>query len=182
MKFLSVVVLMGILLTGCQDTKNGALDTSKLNKIEMVDLTEQQQEKIPISYEAPSLIAGLEALPFEINLPKNLPFESTPFQPPTFMDFKHDGTLFMVEFKSFSKNKNEKILLMISVSNIERNIDTTNTEPIELKGDIVGIYSGKAVSFSKDNISYSILYMNNNISNKQHKKDIIEMANQMIIE
>ncbi|MFO1445032.1 hypothetical protein KDN24_17895 [Bacillus sp. Bva_UNVM-123] len=182
MKFLSVVVLMGILLTGCQDTKNGTLDTSKLNKIEMEDLTEQQQEKIPISYEASSLKAGLVALPFEIKLPKKLPFESTPFQPPTFMDFKHDGKVFMVEFKSFSKNKDEKILLIISVSNIESNIDTSNTEPIELKGDIVAIYSGKALSFSKDKISYSILYMNNNISNKQHKKDIIEIANQMIIE
>lgn len=180
MKFLPILVLMVIMLLGCQDNKNGALDTSKLNKIEMEDLTEQQQEKIPITYEAPSLTAGLEALPIEIKLPKKLPFESTPFQPPTFMDYKHDGKLFMVEFKSFSKNKDEKILLMISVSNIEGSIDSSNTEPIELKGDIVANYSGKAVSFSNDKISYSIIYMNNNISNKQHKKDIIEIANQMI--
>ena len=86
-KILSISALVLLLLVGCQGAKNNnVLDTSKLKKVEMNDVSKEQQKKMPITYEAPSLKDGLDALPFEIKLPKDLPFDAKPFQPPVIND------------------------------------------------------------------------------------------------
>jgi hypothetical protein len=180
-KLLSVSALILLLLVGCQDTKDWKLDTSKLTKVEMKDVTEVQAKKIPITYEAPSVKVGLDALPFEMSLPEELPFDAKPFQPPVFNDMTHDGKKLMVEFRTSSKmNDEQQIILMISVVNGDDGFDTANSEQVKLNNDVDAYYLNKSISFKQDEISYMIGYMNENISKEQHKKEIIEIANQMV--
>jgi hypothetical protein len=180
-KLLSVSALILLLLVGCQETKNGTLDTSKLKEIEMNDVTEEQKKNIPITYEAVTLKDGLDALPFEIKLPEKLPNNLNPFQPPVITDMTHEGKNLMVEFKTFKKTNTGKPLgVMISVDNGENGNDTTNSDEVKLNKDISAYYVNKTLSFNQDGIYYVILYMNDEISKEQHKEELIDIANQMI--
>jgi hypothetical protein len=69
---------------------------------------------------------------------------------------------------------------LISVWNTKGTNDTFNTKRVKLKDDVEGFWSNKSLFFEKSGISYTITYMNDNISDEQRKKDLIEMANQMI--
>lgn len=72
MKKLSFIpIILVLMLFGCQQKQNDALDTSKLEKVEQTgNVTEEQLKSIPIPYNVPSLKVGLEALPFEVNPPR----------------------------------------------------------------------------------------------------------------
>jgi hypothetical protein len=180
-KLLTLSALILLFLSGCQVANNGTLDTSKLKKVEMKDVTEEQAKLIPITYEAPSVKVGLDALPFDMNLPEKLPFDAKPFQPPVINDMSHDGKKLMVEFKTSSKtNYEQQIILMISVFTADDGLDTTNSEQVKLKNDVVAYYLNKSISFKQDEISYTIGYINENISKEQHKQEIIEIANQIL--
>lgn len=179
-KILSISALSLLLLVGCQDTKNGTLDTSNLKKVEMKDLTDDQKEKVPITYEASSVEDGLEALPFEMTLPEELPFDAKPFQPPVIDDMTHDGKKLMVEFKTFSENKDENIILMIKANYPVSDSQVPNAEEVKLKNDVVGKYLGNALSFQLDDVTYDVVYVNKSIPVEQLRKEIIQMANQMI--
>jgi hypothetical protein len=179
-KIIAVSALILLLLVGCQSNTSGTLDTSKLNKVEMADLTEEQKKILPITYEAPSLKVGLNALPFEMNLPEKLPFEAKPFQPPVINDMTHDGKKLMVEFRTFSKKKEENIILMIKASYPVGDSQVPNAEEVELKNNVVGKYLGNAVSFQLEDVAYDVVYVNKNISVEQHKEEVIQLANEMI--
>lgn len=173
--------LLLLLLVGCQNTDNGTLDTSKLTEVEMNDITDAQKEKMPITYQASSVEEGISALPFEIKLPDNLPFEAQSFQPPSIDDMSRDGKNLMVEFKTSSKGNAEKpVILMIKATNSEEELDSSNSEKVKLNHDLVAYYTNMSLSFSKEGITYIITYINDEISKEQHKNEITDIANQMI--
>jgi hypothetical protein len=178
---LSISIITLLLLVGCQDAKNVTLDTSKLKKVEMDDVTDEQRKVLPITYEAPSVKAGLDALPFEMVLPEKLPFDVKPFQPPIINDMSHDGKNLMVEFKTSSTTNDEQpIIVMVFVSNSGNGFDRSNSEQVKLKNNLVAYYLNKSLSFNRDGVLFTITYMNDNISKKQHKNELTNMANQMI--
>lgn len=180
-KIITVSALFFFLLAGCQNTENGMLDTSKLTKIEMTDVSDAQKEKMPITYQAPSVKDGLSALPFEMKLPENLPFDAQPFQPPAITDMSHDGKQLMAEFKTSSKsNAGKSIILMITAINSEGEFDRSTSEEVKLNRGITAYYTNKTLSFNLDKVSYTITYMNGEISKDQHKSEIIDVANQMV--
>lgn len=179
-KFMLFLILLLLVLAGCQNIKNGKLDTSKLKKVEMEDVTEEQKERMPATYEAPSVEVGIEALPFEMKLPREIPFDAHPFQPPIIDDMKHDGKLLMVNFKTFSKNKEEQIILMIMADYPVVDYDMPNSEDITLDNGLIGKYQKNSLMFNIDNVSYTVTYVNPNIPLEQHQKEIVEMANQML--
>jgi hypothetical protein len=178
-KALSVLSLVVLLLAGCQ-VGNTKLDTTKLKKVEMKDVTEDQKKYMPFTYEAPSVKVGLAALPFEMKLPKKLPFDAAPFQPPIINDMNRDGKILDVDFRAFSKNKEENIILMVQASYPVRDSQIPTAEKIKLKNDVVGEYLANSVSFMLDDVSYNVAYVNKNIPVEQHKEEIIQIANQMI--
>jgi hypothetical protein len=175
-----VPVLLTSILVGCNEGKNVTLDTSKLEKVEPLgNVTEEQLKNIPVSYEVPSLDEGLDALPFDIKIPKDIPFGVKPLQISTIEDFKHDGKNLRVNFTTTGKNKSEIILLMINIHNFK--VEHSGAwKDIKLSDGVVGNYNGNTVTFVKDGIYYDISYENKNISTEQHKKDIIKIANQML--
>jgi hypothetical protein len=173
-KLLSVLAITLLLLVGCQEN---TLDTSKLKKVEMQDVSKEQQKMMPITYEAKRLRDGLDALPFEVKLPEKLPFDAKPFQPPVINDMLHDGKILMVEFKT-SSTTDYQVFLLISVWNDR--FETTNYELVKLKDNIEGNFINTSLNFEKSGVTYTITYMNNKISNEQRKNEIIDIANQII--
>ena len=180
MKKLSFIpIILVLLLFGCQQKQNGALDTGKLEKVEQTgDATEEQLKSIPILYNVPSLKEGLDALPFEVKPPKDLPFDAMPLKM-TIEDFKHDGKELRVDFMSISKNKDDDIIFMISVHNFKVEYAESLGEEVQLTEGVVGYYNG-TLSFEKDGIYYNIGYTNPNISQEQIKKDTMDIALQML--
>lgn len=121
MKKILISILFLFSLVGCQNNDNGTLDTSKLTEVKMSDVTDEQKEKMPITYQAPSVKEGLAALPFEMKLPGDLPFDAQSFKPPIIDDMSRDGRNLMVEFKTSSKeNAVKPIILMITAANSEK--------------------------------------------------------------
>lgn len=179
-KIITISILILLLFTGCTSIKTGTLDTSKLQKIEMKDVSTDQKKKMPITYQAPSVKVGLDAIPFNIKLPIKLPFDAAQFQPPIINDMAHDGKKLMVEFKCFSQKRSKKIILIINVINEDLKNNDTNAEKIELKNHITSDYFNNSISFNENGISYTITYINKYISKEQHKKEITVIANQMI--
>ena len=174
-----LMMLFLVNLVGCQSISIGKLDTSKLIEVEMKDLSDEQKKGIPLTYEAQSLGEGLEALPFKITLPEKLPFDAMPFQPPVIDDMKHDGKYLMVHFRAFPKNK-ENLIFMVQVDYPVTNSNVPNAEEIILDKNVTGYYAGNTLGFQLENVFYNIVYVNKNISIEQHKKEMIEVANQMI--
>ncbi|MCK6259571.1 hypothetical protein LCY76_23665 [Fictibacillus sp. KIGAM418] len=175
-----VPVLLIFILVGCNDAKNGKLDTSKIEKVVPEgNVTKEQLKNTPVSYTVSSLDVGLDSLPFDLKIPKDIPFDANPLQISTIEDFKHDGKNLRVNFTTTAKNKTDVILLMITVHNFKVEYSGAGKD-IELSDGVVGNYNGNTVIFEKDGIYYDISYNNKNISSQQHKKDIIKIANQML--
>lgn len=146
----------------------------------MKDLTGDQKENVPITYEASSVKDGLEALPFEMTLPEKLPFEAEPFQPPVINDMNQDGKILTAEFRTFSKDKNENIIFMVRANYPVSDNQVPNAKEVKLKNNVVGKYVGNSISFQLDDVSYDVVYVNKSIPTEQHKEEIIQLANQMI--
>jgi hypothetical protein len=94
-------------------------------------------------------------------------------------DFKHDGKDLRVIFTTFSKNKDDQVLLMITVHNFKVEYNGSGSE-IKLADGVIGNYKGSSLVFEKDGIIYEVSYNNKNISAEQHKKEITDIANQML--
>ncbi|PEL13718.1 hypothetical protein [Bacillus sp. AFS017336] len=175
-----ISALIVLSLFGCNHTNNGTLNTSNLKKVEQKgNMTKEQLKTIPERYEASSLEEGLDALPFKIKIPNDIPFNAMPFRISTIDDIEHDGKKLRVDFSTFSKEKDEMIILTITVHNFEVEYSGTSEE-VKLAGGVIGHYYGNSLTFEKNGIYYEIGYNNKNISPEQHKKDIIKIANQML--
>jgi hypothetical protein len=175
-----IPVLLIIVLFGCQDDNNGALDTTKLKKVKpQGNATEEQLKIIPVSYEAPSLDEGLDALPFKLEIPKKLPFEAKPLQISMIEDIKHDGKNLRVSLSTAANDKSDAIYLMITVHNFKVEYDGSEKDQ-ELSKGVVGSFSGNSLTFEKDGVYYFIGYNNKNITAEKHQEHLVKIANQML--
>jgi hypothetical protein len=172
-KLFSITAIILLLLLGCENPKDGYLDTSKLEKVE----DGSKEQGIPISYQAPSLKEGIKAIPFSMKLPENLPFDAESFQPPMIYDYSYDGKIVSAEFSTSSKNKEDGIVLRISGFNHEFLEISQEAEKINLQNEVTGYYYENGLNFESKGISYTIVYMNDAITKEQHKKEIVDMAN-----
>ncbi|MBO9129517.1 hypothetical protein [Bacillus sp. 165] len=174
-----IVICFVVILSGCQSNASTVLNTSKLEKVNAEgNATEEQLKHLPISYKAPSLEEGLDALPFEIELPKKLPSELGTFLPPSIDDFEHDGKKIRVSFLAFSKNPQDEILLMVTAHNFEVEFEGID-EKVEIQDGVTGYYSGNTLDFVKDEIYYSISY-NKHMDKEEHRTILIGLAKQML--
>ncbi|WP_139785663.1 hypothetical protein [Cytobacillus gottheilii] len=176
-KIVSISLLSLFFLTGCQflNISIGALDTTNLK-----DITEEQQGNSPITYEAATVEEGLDALPFDMTLPEELPFEAEPYMPPVINDLNGDGKMIIADFGARSANENEEILLRVKVDYPVSDSSYPNYEEVELKKGVTGYYLKSALSFQIDDVAFTVVYMNDDIPVEQHGEEIIAIANQMI--
>ncbi|MEF7565859.1 hypothetical protein V4V35_23000 [Bacillus infantis] len=115
-----------------------------------------------------------------MKLPKKLPFDGEGFQPPAIMDMNHTGKQIKAEFKAIPKSKKEDYLLMVFADYPVESSEQPNSEPVELEGGAEGMYQGNTLSFLRDKVQYTIMYNNKAIPEDQHKKELTEMANEML--
>jgi hypothetical protein len=181
MKKLLTIGLAATLLAGCQNMQSGKLDTDNLEKVEMADVDEEQAKKIPVTYKALTVEEGLDALPFEMVLPKKLPFEGEGFQPPSIMDMEHNGKYIRAEFSAFPDQDDDKQnILMIMADYPVESFEQPGVETAKLKGGVKGLYEGKSIAFLQDKVQYTITYMDESLSEDQRKQVLSEMAGEML--
>lgn len=169
-----------ILSTACNSVPS-TLNTKYLTKQD----NNGRDKNMPIDYTAPSTKAALKAIPFKLTLPKKLPFESQHgFQNPDITDYDQTGKKISVSFTAFSKKvKDGKMdILTISANNANIKTNSNGSQQVNLKNNIQGQLTGNDLEFEKDGIRYGIdLAYNVTKANKdQLKKDLIDLANQMI--
>lgn len=178
-KIVSIIVLSAVLI-GCQN-QTPTLDTSNLEKSSpnlIENMSKEQKKTLPIDYKAPSTKTAIDSLPFHVNLPSKLPFETTPFKVQQLQDVRHDGKTVRVVFTAFHSEKDHMILISILATNEKTKI-AGSKKKVNLKSNIRGYIQGDSIHFKKDGVTYDIGFTAENksdISNIQ----LIDLANQMI--
>lgn len=122
----------------------------------------------------------MKALPFDLILPEELPFEAEPFSPPIINDLKGDGKMLIADFGTRSLNEEEEIGLRVKAEYPISDSTFPDYEEVELKNNVKGHYLKSGLSFQIGDVLHTLVYMNDAIPVDQHKEEIIEMANQMI--
>lgn len=179
-KTLLVQMLLIVLLLGCNNVHKALLDVSNLEKVEPKgNLTEEQLKTIPVTYTATSLEKGLDALPYKVKIPKDVPFNAVPFTITSIVDFHQDGKNVRINLMTTAIDQSEKIFVLIGVDNFQTE-NSGSMEDVQLAKDVVAKFNRHILFFEKDGINYTVSYHNKNISPEQHKKDMIKIANQKL--
>ncbi|MBB6452664.1 hypothetical protein HNQ94_001110 [Salirhabdus euzebyi] len=174
--------LVLFLLVACEYKTARTLDTSKLTEKESETTGEFE---LPFDiYTAPSLEVALDAVPFEVNLPEELPFDAQPLKVLYIYDFEKDGKKIEVGFSTLSNNTHttnfsKNHALLISARNYETHHlagETPGTE-VTIKDDIKGKYYESQLSFSVEGIYYSLQMLSNA---EDLKDELLSVAKQMI--
>lgn len=187
MKQLIVLVLVSLMLVACQDggdgLQNATFDTSNLT-------IEEGSEAMDdfISYKTPSLEVALDAIPFEVTLPTELPFDAAgPFKVQHIWDWSRDGNGEQIEIEFWAisdtleevkNNTGEGKGLVINVRNFEINEhNPKKTEEVEIKDNVKGQYRDSILFFEVDSIYYYLHFPMGEIENP--KNELINLAKQM---
>ncbi len=115
---------------------NQVLDTSNLKKVEMSG----DNPALPVEYIAPSTEVAIKSLPFNIKLPKDLPFEHQPFVVTSIQDIKRDGKKVRIILEAKSKNKNDFQLFSILATNQQTEISNGEAKNNGSLMKIDGVY------------------------------------------
>ncbi|KQL42059.1 hypothetical protein AN960_02065 [Bacillus sp. FJAT-25509] len=205
MKKILLIGLTSLLIPfGCENEKNPSLDTSKLKKFEQPELTKEQRKILPITYESSSIEEGLDALPFKLKIPNNLPFEVDPIKTLSINDIDHKGKKLDVQYSLSHIDKSTLFIVLVTVHNYKPELEIEENESneiVELKGGVRGTYTGNStvgVSYKLDNnkedfnteentlvfnkkgIYYELNYVSTIENTEKNKQYIINIANQML--
>lgn len=164
-------------LTGSNNgsTTNTVLDTSQLKKVEQ----EEKLTGIPDEYNAPSVEIALQAIPFKVKLPQELPFDNNPFTVEYIQDLNSDGEVIKIAFQATSKNTKEFQILSLLATN--RKSELHNGEEIKINNNIVGSFSNSQLIFEQSGVYYIINYtLDKPISQEEMKEILIKIARQII--
>ncbi|WP_066172314.1 hypothetical protein [Bacillus marinisedimentorum] len=163
-------------LAACGTSQANELDTSGLQK----DFTSSNTVK----YEAPSLEAALDAVPFKITLPEKLPFESEGFKPKKLKKRKGDTDSVILELVAESSKDREAVLRLYAGNGdylVHQN--ELGGEPLKLKDGTPAFYlyvqPYHVVKFEKNGIEYSVNYSHTEKSTDLQKQDLLNIANQL---
>jgi len=157
-KFLILLLVLLIIPFGCEKREKNTLDTSKLKKSDQSRLTKEQRKMIPITYESSTLEEGLEALPFKIKIPKQLPFKIKPIESLYISDVGHNGKRLNVTYILSHSNKSKFFAMNVTIYNYKPELepDIESEEPneiVQLKDGVRGTYKEISSSFG---VSYKL--------------------------
>ncbi|WP_226670311.1 hypothetical protein [Metabacillus litoralis] len=181
-KFLVVPLIL--LLSACTSNPS-TLDTSKLTPLE-----ESNVEDIPREYQVASLKDGLDAIPFDLKLPKELPFEAKSFKVMNIMDWndQEDRKDISIELLTVSEDKKGK---SIQIKARDFEVESTLPEPkeVKLKEEIDGLISitqenkMAVIEWEKNGVTYNLLYhlgQENSFTQEEITNELVNLANQML--
>ncbi|WP_100334027.1 hypothetical protein [Bacillus alkalisoli] len=186
---ITTIIGLGVLFAGCQQQTSGLLNTSKLEEEQQVG----QTDNIPKVYHAPSLEVALDAVPFQVKVPTELPFESNGFEVFEIRDWfeREDKKDISLTLQAINKERtdNHFQLIEVNISDFEVNYGgVTPSDEITLKDGIKAVYNGGSnsggITFSYNDLIVEIGYLNRDDSNKVSEERVLEiltnLANQMI--
>ena len=130
-KLVTITGLLLVVLAGCGANHTGKLDTSKLEKVEYEHMSKEDVEKLPILYSAPSLKVGTNALPYEMKMPKHIPFKIERYGF-NIRDIKHDGKQLKATFFAVPKDEKAKLQFKIEASHPVIKNNLTNVTEVKL--------------------------------------------------
>lgn len=179
MKMLFLLMLCLTVFTGCQSNRNGGtLDTSILQKDKSIGQTLSDSRTLPASYTAKSAKIALNALPWEMTLPK-IPFKSRGYSNIEIQDVKHDRKQVDVNFTAFSSDARQ--ILSIAANNYNGTYADVSNNEIGLKKGVSGRYSSKgAILFRYKKVNYKVALQDEKTSKSNLREIIIVLVNQMI--
>ena len=155
------------MLTGCADK----LDTSNLT------VEQESEDQFFTFYKAPSLEEAMEAMPFDIILPSQLPFENSGFKSAGITDI--GGNRVNVE-ATFIASSPSNTLLYLSVGQGTREYPNSSPEEIKLStGHTAYFSSPNNLDVQADDVRYSFTLNEFDGEEAQIKEELIKLAEQI---
>ena len=162
------IVISGLLLlVGCS---NG-LDTSQLSE------SQQGEEGFIKFYNAPSVEVALDALPYEVNLPERLPFETAGFKSLGITDFGGKGQNPEAQFIALNEKENN---LILSTTTAQLEYPHSNPEEITLDNGYEAFYTAPdGLDVIVKDITYSYKLIMPELEEQQVKEELLKLAEQL---
>ncbi|HSO56821.1 MAG TPA: hypothetical protein VLQ66_01180 [Paenisporosarcina sp.] len=162
------IVISGLLLlVGCS---NG-LDTSQLSE------SQQGEEGFIKFYNAPSVEVALDALPYEVNLPERLPFETAGFKSLGITDFGGKGQNPEAQFIALNEKENN---LILSTTTAQLEYPHSNPEEITLDNGYEAFYTASdGLDVIVKDITYSYKLIMPELEEQQVKEELLKLAEQL---
>ncbi|MCF6136697.1 hypothetical protein [Pseudalkalibacillus berkeleyi] len=161
------------------------LDVTSLKEVKAED-----NETLLTRYEATSTKAAIEALPFDLALPKTLPFEAEPFKVKNIEDLNaKDGQEIHIELMTVPVQQKEKgWVILIADDQKQLKNDYGITEDIQISEAVEGEFKSNTsmkssmIYWTLNSVHYAVHYKNEEspFSVSQHKDTLIDLANQVI--
>ncbi|MGB2992902.1 MAG: hypothetical protein WBB47_09720 [Paenisporosarcina sp.] len=162
------ILISGILLlTGCSNE----LDTSQLIE------SQQGEGDFLKFYSAPSVEVAIKALPYEVNLPERLPFETVGFQSLGITDYGGKGQNPEAQFIAINENENN---LILSTTTAHRDYPDSDTEEITLDNGYEAFYTAPdGLDVIVKDITYSYTLIMPELEEPQIKEELLKLAEQL---
>ncbi len=162
------IIISGLLfLVGCS---NG-LDTSQLSE------SQQGEEGFIKFYSAPSVEVAIDALPYEVNLPEQLPFETEGFKSLGITDFGGKGQNPEAQFIAIDEKENN---LILSTTTAHRDYPDSDPEKITLDNGYQAFYTApNGLDVIVKDITYSYTLLMTDLEEKQVKEELMKLADQL---
>lgn len=164
-KFLSIATFL--VLVGCS---NG-LDTSQLSE------SQQGEDGLIKFYSAPSVEVAIDALPYEVNLPGQLPFETEGFKTLGIIDFGGKGQNPEAQFIAIDEKENN---LILSTTSAHGEYPDSDPEEITLDNGYQAIYMvPNRLDVIVKHITYSYTLIMPELEEKKIKEELLKLAEQV---
>ena len=148
------------------------MDTSQLSESK-----EGEVESIKF-YSAPSVEVAIDALPYEVNLPETLPFQSDGFNSLGITDY--GGTGQNPEGMFMAKDKKENSLIL-STTTLQLEYPDSDPEEITLKNGYQAFYTApNSMDVIVKDITYAYTLIMPELDEKQIKDELLNLAEQLV--
>ena len=155
------------MLAGCADK----LDTSNLT------VQQESEDQFFTFYEAPSLEKAIQAMPFDISLPSQLPFENSGFKSAGITDIGGNGVNVEATFIASSPSNT---LLYLSVGQGTREYPNSSPEEIKLSAGHTAYFSSpNNLDVQVEDVRYSFTLNEFHGDEAQVKEELIKLAEQI---
>lgn len=156
-----------LLLAGCS---NG-FDTSRLTE------TKASEDGFLKFYQAPSTEIAIDALPYEINLPEQLPFETEGFKSLGITDIGGKGQNPEANFMASDAKDNS---LILSTSTANREYPEGKPEEITLENGYQAFYTTpNQLDVIVKDVTYSYTLLMDELEEGQLKEELLKLAEQL---
>jgi len=156
-----------LLLAGCS---NG-FDTSKLTE------TKASEDGFIKFYQASSTEVAIDALPYEVNLPEQLPFETEGFKSLGITDIGGKGHNPEANFMATDSNNNN---LILSTTTGDMKYPDSKPEEIALDNGYQAYYTApNQLDVIVKDVTYSYTLQMDELEEEQLKEELIKLAEQL---